>query len=127
MAKGVISAVQDNGLNHIKNNCDLIAAVIAFTPGDAYATVMADANVVAQAPMTAADLVISDGASGARVLTSASKVDTDTNAGNPTHILFLDAEGTTVLAWTDESGSVVGTEGGALRIPSITLTAAQPA
>lgn len=112
MAKGFASAVLDNGLNHIKTNCDLIAAVVAFTPGDSYATATGAGNVVAQAAMVDADLTLADGASGARTLTSASKVDTNTGAGNPTHILFLDSAGASVLAWTDETGTVVGTAGG---------------
>lgn len=127
MAKGFASAVLDNGLNHIKTNCDLIAAVVAFTPGDSYATATGAGNVVAQAAMVDADLTLADGASGARTLASASKVDTNTGAGNPTHILFLDSVGASVLAWTDETGTVVGTSGGALRIPAITITLAQPA
>lgn len=126
MSKGVASPVLDNGLNHIRNNCTAVAAVVAFTPGDSYATATGGSNVVAQATTTSADFALSDGTSGARVLTSASKVDSDTAAGNPTHILFLDVANTTVLAWTDETGSVVGTAGGALRIPSITLTSNQP-
>jgi hypothetical protein len=126
MSKGVAAAVLDNGLNHIRNHCSAVAAVVAYAPGDTYASATAAGNVVAQASTTSADFALSDGASGARVLTSASKVDSATAAGNPTHILFLDATTSTVLAWTDETGTVVGTAGGALRIPAITLTVQQP-
>ncbi len=127
MSRGIHPSVQDAALQHIRSNATRIAAVLAYAGGDTYATATGAGNIVAQAAITSADMTIADGASGARVLTTASKVDTNTAAGNATHILWLDDTADAVLAWTDETGAVTGTAGGALRINAPALTINQPA
>jgi hypothetical protein len=121
MAQGIHREVALNGFAHIINNANLVAAVIAFTPGETYATSMATANVVAQAACVPADFALAPGDLAPFSFASASKVDSNTAAGNPTHILLCDTTNSRVLAWTDETGAVTAVAGGALRIPAVSI------
>lgn len=71
MAKWAHQDVLDNGLNYIKNNCNKIVAVVAYTAGDSYATVMAAGNIVAEADMANGDFTL-DSSGSNRTLTTAS-------------------------------------------------------
>lgn len=118
--------VQDAALAHIQANCDQIAAVKAYTVGDSYATVMDGSNVTVSAAMTSADFALSNGASNARVLTSASKTATASGSGDPTHIVFVNTATSKILGVTQESSGVSVTAGVSYTIPSIPLEMRQP-
>jgi hypothetical protein len=122
MSQGIHRDVALNGFAHITANANLVAAVIAFTPGEPYATSMAAPNVVAEAACVPGDFALAAGALAPFNFSSTSKVDLSTNAGNPTHILLCDTVTSRVLAWTDETGVVVATAGGALRIPAVAIS-----
>lgn len=122
MPQGIHRDVALNGFAHITASANVVAAVIAFTPGEPYATSMAAPNVVAQAACVPADFALAAGALAPFNYTSASKVDSNTNAGNPTHILLCDTVTSRVLAWTDETGAVTAVAGGALSIPPVAIS-----
>lgn len=127
MSRYLNPLVQDNGPAYIQANCDAIAAVISYTAGDDYATVMTAGNIVAQAAMTSGDFTFTDGASGARLLNNAAKTDSSANnAGNPTHIVFVDTTNSRILRVTEETGALVVSAGGAVTIPNVPLVSAQP-
>lgn len=118
--------VQDAALAHIQANCDQVAAVKAYTIGDAYATVMAGANVVVSAAMTPGDFALTNGASNSRVLTSTAKTATASGNGDPTHLVFVNTTSSKILGVTQESGSVTVASGVSYTIPAVTLTIPQP-
>lgn len=126
MSKWAHADVLDNGPNYIKNNCNVIVALLAYSAGDSYAAVIAGSNVLAQTSMSSIDFT--NGSSGGnRTLTSASgKQDTNADAdGDPTHIAFLDTATSKVLWVTDETGSVSITTGSTVIFPSLVYTASQ--
>jgi hypothetical protein len=127
MAKWAHQDVLDNGLNYIKNNCNKIAAVFAYTAGDSYATVMAAGNIVAEATLTSGDFII--GTSGNdRVLTMASgKQDAAANnTADPTHFVFVDTVNLKVLWATLENSAQTVTTGNPTTFPALTYTNKQP-
>lgn len=127
MARYLNPLAQDATLAYIQANCNSVIAVIAYTPGDSYATVSNAANIVAQAAMTSGDFTFTDGAAGARLLNNAAKTDTSANnAGNPTHIVFLDTVNSRILRVSEEAGSLVVSAGGAVTIPNVPLVSNQP-
>ena len=127
MAKFAHPDALDNGLAYLAANIDTVIAVLAYTPGDAYATVTAGANVIASAPLVPADFAITSSALN-RVLTYAGNHEdaSANNSGNPTHIVFLDAGASKVLWVTDETSVQTVTAGNPVRFPSLTYTAQQP-
>jgi hypothetical protein len=127
MAKWAHQDVLDNGLNYIKNNCNKVVAVIAYTSGDSYATVMTAGNIVAEATLTSGDFVLSTSGND-RVLTfSAGKQDTAANnTGDPTHFAFVDTANSKVLWVTTESSGQTVTVGNITTFPSLTYTNKQP-
>lgn len=58
MAKWVHADVLDQGPNYIKQNCNKVAAIISYTAGDSYATVMTAGNIVAEADMANGDFTL---------------------------------------------------------------------
>lgn len=127
MARYLNPLAQDNGPAYIQANCNVMAAVISYTAGDSYSTVMAPANIVAQASMVPGDFSFTDGAAGSRLLNNAAKTDSSAdNGGNPTHIVFVDTLNGRILRVTEETGSLVASAGGAVTMPNIPLVSYQP-
>ena len=128
MSKWVHADVLDNGLNQIKNNCDKVVAIISYTAGDSYATVMTAGNIVAEAAMSSTDFTLGNGASSARTLTTASgKQDASANnTGVPTHFAFVDTVNSKVLWVTSESSAQTVTAGNPVTFPSLVYTSNQP-
>lgn len=130
MAKWVHANVLDGGLNYLKNNCDKIALVSGYAAGDPYATVTA--AILAEAPMTASDLVITSSGSDRVLTTAAGKQDAAANASNTTgqgagnHIVFLNTAGSEVLWATEETSDQDIVSGNPVTFPSLTYTAKQP-
>jgi hypothetical protein len=126
MAKYAHADVLDNGLNHIKNNASRMLLIKAYTPGDAYATVTA--NAICTVTMAAADYTLSGADNAPRVLTIAAKSATaSTNSGVAPnlHIAFTDNV-SKVLMVTDETSDQVVTSGNTVNFPSLTYTSGQP-
>ena len=118
--------VLDNGPIYLKNNCNRIALISAYTQGDSYATV--NAAILADAAMVAADLVI--GSSGLnRTLTVAGKTDSAANAtggGVDSHVALLDTVNSKVLFVTEESAAQSILLGNTVNIQGFVITEAQP-
>jgi len=127
MAKFVHADVLDNGLNNIKNNCNSMVALLAYTSGDSYATVIAGSNILAQVAMTSTDFTLASSGNNRTLTTASGKEDSSANAdGNPTHIAFLDTVNSKVLWVTDETSSNVITTGNPVTFPQLTYTSNQP-
>lgn len=118
--------VLDNGPAYIQANCNLMVAVIAYSPGDSYATLMNAGNVVASAAMTSGDFTFTDSGSD-RVLNNASKTDSSADAtGNPTHFAFVDTVNSRILRVTEENTANAVSAGGAVTLPNIPYIVRQP-
>lgn len=127
MAIWAHSDVLDNGLNYIKNNCNAVAAILAYTAGDSYATVTGGSNVLAQAALTSADFTGPTGSSNRTLTLNSGKQDSSANAdGNPTHFAFLDTVNSKVLWVTSETSANVITTGNPVMFPSLVYTSNQP-
>lgn len=127
MAIWAHSDVLDNGLNYIKNNCNAVAAILAYTAGDSYATVTGGSNVLAQAALTSADFTGPTGSSNRTLTLNSGKQDSSANAdGNPTHFAFLDTVNSKVLWVTSETSANVITTGNPVTFPSLVYTSNQP-
>ena len=129
MAKWVNADVLDNGLNEIKNNCNKMAVISAYTLGDSYATV--NGNILADVAMTSGDFTLGTGSADARTLTTASgKSDSSAGAtGTASHIAFLDTASSParVLWVTEETSGQTITTGNQVNFPSLVYTSNQPA
>jgi hypothetical protein len=120
--------VLDNGPNFIKNNCDKLVLIDAYTFGDSYATVTGGSNILAEVNMTSTDFT--NGTSGNnRTLTSASgKQDASANAngtGADNHFAFLDTVNSKVLWVTNETSAQAITSGNPITFPSLVYTSNQ--
>ena len=119
--------VLDNGLNYIKSNCDKMALVSAYTPGDSYATVTA--AILAEVAMTTTDFTLGTSGSDRTCTSAAGKQDASANAtgGSATnHIVFLYTGNTEVLWVTSETSGQTVTSGNPVNFPSLVYTAKQP-
>ena len=127
MAKYVHPDALDSGLAYIAANCNTLVAIIAYTAGDAYATVTAGANVIASVALTPVAFALSNSGLN-RVLTYAGNHEdaSANNTGNPTHFAFLDSVTSKVLCVTEENSAQTVTSVNPARFPSLTYTAAQP-
>ncbi|MFA5387903.1 MAG: hypothetical protein WC322_06000 [Candidatus Paceibacterota bacterium] len=119
--------VLDNGLNHIKNNCDKLALVSSYTNGESYATVAG--KILAEVSMTSSDFTL--GSSGNnRTLTSASgKQDASANASGGdvnSYLVFLNTTSSEVLWATDETSGQAVVAGNPVSFPSLVYTSMQP-
>jgi hypothetical protein len=127
MAKWVRSGVLDNGLNDIKGNASKMYLISAYTAGDSYATVIANA-LNAGVTMASGDYVLSPAGSNRVLTTVAGKSDivTVSATGSPDlHVAFTD--GAANVIWvTDETSNVPVSIGNTLTFPSITYTSNQP-
>lgn len=127
MSKELCPEAVDGGPAYIQANCSQLVAVIAFTPGDSYATVMNPANVVASVPMSSGDFSFTAGAAGSRVFNNAAKTDSAAEAaGDPTHFVFVNATASKILRVTDENTTGSATLGGAVSFPNLPLIGRQP-
>lgn len=124
-AKFANASVLDGGLNAIKNGATKMILVSAYTFGDTYATVTA--NALATVTMAPADFTITASGNN-RVLTTASKsaTATATIGGTPDlQIAFTDGVG--VVLWvTDETSNQPITSGNTVNFPAFTYTSNQP-
>lgn len=125
--KQVHSDVLDKGPNEIRANCNLMALISSYTPGDNYATVFG--RILASVSVTATDFVF--GSSGAnRTLTGpAGKSATATAAATGTPdlaIAYLDTATSRVLWVTDETSNVAVPLGYVVSFPTNVYQANQP-
>lgn len=128
MTLWVHADVLDNGLNHIKNNCNKLALISAYIAGDSYATVTA--AILAEVTMASGDFTLGNGASSSRTLTSASgKQDSAANAsggGASMHFAFLDTVNSKVLWVTEETSDQTITVNNPVSFPSLVYISRQP-
>ena len=117
--------LQDALLNQVKNNCNKMAVLSAYSVGDSYAT--ANANILSEVTMASGDFTL--GSSGnVRTLTTATKTQTAANAsGTAAVVAFLDTVNSKVLWVTDETNSAVITSGLQVVYPSTVLRVLQTA
>lgn len=117
----------DGGLLHLKNNCDKLALVSSFTPGEAYATTVA--AILAEVAMASGDFTISSSGSNRICTTATGKQDTAANAtggGASAVFVFLDTVNTEVLWETNETSAQTVTAGNPVNFPSLVYTSNQP-
>lgn len=128
MPKWVHPDVLDQGTNKIKTDADRLHLIKAYSPGDSYATVVA--NSVADVAMASGDYTLGDGASGARTLTTASGKTSNATANSGAtpdlHLAFVDTVNSEVLWVTDETSDQVITSGNPVNYPSAVYTVSQP-
>lgn len=127
MSKWVHADVLDNGLNNIKTNCNKVAAISSYSPGDSYATV--NAAILAEATMASGDFTLGTSGSNRTLTTAAGKQDASANAsggGANTHIAFLDTTNSKVLWVTEETSDQTITSGNPVTFPSLVYTSNQP-
>jgi hypothetical protein len=116
----------DGSLNYVKNNCDKIAIISAYTFGDSYATVTA--NILAEVTMTSSDFTIGSSGNNRTITTASGKQDSSANAtGNANHFAFLKTTATTeVILVIPETSQQLITIGNPVNFQSIVYTAHQP-
>ena len=126
MAKWASATVLDGGLNAIKTGAVRMILISAYTAGDTYATVTA--NALATVTMVNADYTITSSGSNRQLAVASGKTATATATigGTPDlHIAFTD--GTANVLWvTDETTNQPITTGNAITFPALTYTANQP-
>lgn len=127
MAKWVHADVLDGGLNAIKNNAIRMLLLKAYTVGDNYATVTA--NAICTVTLASGDFTLSGAANNPRVCTVGAKSGTASASSGPApdlHIAFTDNVGK-VLWVTDETSDQAVTSGNTVNFPALTYTSNQPA
>lgn len=123
--------VLDNGPQYIKDNCNKVIVVSAFT--SAFATANG-ASKVGETALVAGDFALSGADGAARVLTATLTAKSAGNAlqavadGSNMHLVFVDTVTSKVLLVTEESSNQAITSGNPLTLNSnATYTANQPA
>jgi hypothetical protein len=127
MAKWDHADVLDAALNYIKANATVLHVVKAYSPGDAYATVVA--NSVCSVAVASADFTLADAAAAARSMATAAKNVSGTAASGPApdlHFAFVNAAASKVLWVTDETSNAVIAIGNPVSIPALLRTQTQP-
>ena len=125
MAQFAHSDVLDNGIAYIKANCNKVAVISSYSPGDSYATVTS--RILAEATLTNADFTLSSSGNNRVLTTAAGKQDASANAGGPaSHIAFLDTVNSKVLWVTEETSGQTIVPGNTVTFPSLVYTAKQP-
>ncbi len=127
MAKWAHADVLDNGPAYIKNNCNKMALISAYTAGDSYATV--NAAILADVAMTSTDFTLGSSGNNRTLTTASGKSDSSANAsgGSATnHIAFVDTVNSKVLWVTSETSGQAVTSGNQVNFPSLVYTANQP-
>lgn len=125
MAKWVHADVLDGGLNAIKNVATRMFLLSAYTAGDSYATVLANA-LNAGVVMASGDFTLASSGSN-RTLTSATKSQnaSASSAAPNLHLAFTD--GTAKVLWvTDETSDQAITSGNPISFPALVYTNNQP-
>lgn len=129
MARYAHPDVLDNGLNEIRNDCNSLVLLAAYTLGDSYAVATGGSNILAQIARAPGDFTLGDGANGSRTLTSASGQDASADAtaaaGVDRHFAFLDTVGQRILWVTPEGGQAI-TAGNPVTFPALVYRALQP-
>lgn len=123
MNKYAHSDVLDGGLNAIKSNAIRMLLLKAYTAGDDFATVAA--NAICTIALAPEDFTLSGGDMAARVLTTAGKSGTASASGTSTAIAFTDNAGKVLWVTAETSGQAV-TSGNTVNFPSLTYTSGQP-
>jgi hypothetical protein len=119
------STVQDNGINHIKNNAVKVLLVKAYTAGDSLATVTG--NAVAEANVASGDFTLSTPSAGVRRLTFGGKVGSATGTvASGFDLVFVFVSATEVLWMTDETTNMAVTSGNPITFPSLPYNVGQP-
>lgn len=117
----------DNGLAHIRANCNKLALISGYAVGDSYATV--NAAILAEAAMAPADFTLGTSGSNRTLTTASGKSDPSANAsgsGTTMHVAFLDTVGLRVLSVTPAPDNVTFAAGTPVAFGQIVLTARQP-
>lgn len=114
--------VLDNGLAYIKNNCDFILLIDAYSADDSYATVFS--NAVCAVAVDASDFTISDNGSfaGSRKIAVGAQSGTasdDSIATPDLYFAYVDSTSTKVLAISDETSDQVITSGNPVSFPAL--------
>ena len=130
MSRYAHADVLDNGPQYIKDHCDKVILIDAYSA--AYATVNG-ANKVAEATLTTTDFAIAGSDGAARVLTATLTGKAAGNAlkgvadGTGMHVAFVDTTTSKVLYVTEESSDQAITSGNPVQFNSNpTYTAGQP-
>lgn len=125
MTKFVNQAFLDGGLNYLRNNCNSMVLLDAYTFGDSYATV--DINVVAEAAMAPADFTLASAGNDRTITTASGKQDTAANMTGPaSHIAFRDTVNSVVIWVTEETTGQTITAPNPVTFPSLVYTSRQP-
>ncbi|XVJ69880.1 MAG: hypothetical protein HEQ39_09655 [Rhizobacter sp.] len=126
MAKWVNTAVLDGGPIYIKSNATKMVLISAYSAGDSYATVIA--NAVAEVTMVNGDFTISSVGSNRRLTTAAGKSATasaTTGATPDLHVAFTN--GTSTVLWvTDETSNQSVNNLNTVNFPQFTYDSNQP-
>ncbi|MCP5197298.1 MAG: hypothetical protein H6974_11005 [Gammaproteobacteria bacterium] len=114
--------VVDNGIAYIKNNCDAIALIDAYSAGDSYATVVG--NSVCSVVVDSSDFTLADNSSfaGSRKISVGAQSGTasaDSVATPALHFAYLDTGNSKVLAVSDETSDQVITNGNPVSFPAL--------
>lgn len=119
------SDVQDNGINHIKNNAAKILLVKAYTPGDSYATVVG--NSIAEAAVASGDFTLSTPSAGVRRLTFGGKTaQASKTVAAGLDLVFVFVTANSVLWMTDETTNMAVTENNPITFPQLVYNVGQP-
>ena len=125
MAQFAHSDVLDNGIAYIKANCNKVAVISSYSPGDSYATV--NSNLMAEAAMASGDFTLGTSGNDRTLTTAAGKQDASANAGGAaSHIAFIDTVNSKVLWVTEETSGQTIVLGNPVTFPSLVYTAKQP-
>lgn len=124
MAKFAHSDVLTNGPKYIKDNCNKMAVVSAYTFGDSYSTV--NAAILASVAMTSTDFTLGTSGNNITLTTAAGKQDASADAtggGAGNHIVFVDTVNSKVLWVTEETSGQVITITNPVNFPALVYTA----
>lgn len=125
MSKWAHADVLDQGPKFIKDNCNKVAVVSAYTLNDSYVTV--NGNILAEAALVTGDFTLASSGSDRTLTTATGKSDTSANAsGTASHLVFLDTVNSKVLWVTEETSGQSITAGNQVNFPSLVYTAKQP-
>lgn len=119
--------VLDNGPQYIKDNCDSMVAVAAYTFDDSYSTVTGGSNVLATAAMTGTDFTLASAGNNRTLTTASGKQDVSAdNTGAVSHFAFLDVGASKVLWVTEETTGQTITATNPVNFPQLVYTSEQP-
>lgn len=116
------SDVLDNGLAYLKNNCNAVCLIKAYSGGDSYATVVGNSVCVVTVDNT--DFTIADNGSfaGSRKISVGAQSGTasaNSGASPNLHFAYVDSVNSKVLGVTDETSDQVITSGNPVSFPAL--------